>query len=891
MQQLGNVYNQVRDILRNNYVNDGFYSHVSLVSPKGKYGLMSRPLLEKFWKVYSLAVQEGCPKLGLAEVPQLYIPVLVDVDMKFNGDEIRYESGHFYSEEFVKKVVTVYQKVLRDIVILPEGETFERALKCIWLDKNPYKASGEAGEVWKNGFHLHFPNLFLSKVEQETRLIPEVKKYLGEKYEEYGIEGSIIDAKAIGNTWLLYGSVKDEGLKPYKVRCVYDEKCAALELPDALLDCVIYSENDERIRLDATNCVAHFPRILSILPYGRIHSTIRKEATCMRDYMPKLPRLSAQRLQGNGPDLVKIRKLVDLLDSKRSESHDEWMTVGWALYNITNGAEEGLDIWVKFSLRTDEHDEDRCIYEWSRMTNRGSFTIGSLIHFARSDDPAGYKNFVSLNNKSRENYSELGLAELFYEYCQEEFAYCEKTWFKFDTHFWVEDREALTVKSRMIEVLKTVLDTIWKDKVNAIPDGAERPDPKKEAVLQARAGLGTIRLINNILEFAKQKFVKPTFTAQLNREKYLIGFANGVYDLKNFLFRKGQPSDMISNRMTISYDDSYSMSHPKVIEVMNFFEKVITNENVRRYFMDIMSEIFIGYNHRKKVYFWTGEGDNAKSVTQMFFSKLLSSLCVKAPTTLITSKRGATGSANAELSRLGNGVRVVFLEEPDPSEEIYQGIFKHLSGNDDFYARDLYQSGKEVREIQAMFKMVVICNSLPKIRGGGDKATWNRVRVIPFTSVFTKTPPASVEEQVKKSTFPVDTTLDQKIPHLVEALAWFLINHLKEPRIEDPIEVIEATLEYQTSNDMIASFMGVHMVEEKDAFASKFDLYETYKEFCRDSCSGKRPLTFMEFIKAMIKKLGAPCPVKDGWSGYRAISIASAATANQKPQGTVDLLG
>lgn len=888
MQQISqSSYNQVKSILRNNYVNDGIYSHVSLVSPKGKYGLMSRPLLEKFWEHYSNAIQEGCDKFGLAEVPQMYIPVLVDVDMKFKGDEIKYENGHFYSEDFVKKVICVYQNILREMVILQDDETFENILKCIWLEKAPYKVISGADEVWKNGFHLHFPNLFLSKIEQETRIIPAVKKHLDEHYEEYGIEGKIIDSKAIGNAWLLYGSVKDEGMLPYDVGAIYDEKCARMDVEKALLSCKIYDSNEQQIALNCANYISYLPRILSILPYGRRYLKVKKDNLCARDYLTNLPSFRAQADRRGATDLVKVKKLMNLLGANRSEGHDDWMTVGWAIYNITSGAEEGLDMWVKFSLQTDEHDEDRCIYEWSRMSNRGTYTVGTLIHFARMDDPIGYRKFVSLNNKTRENYSELGLAEIFYEYCQEEFVYCDKTWFRFSTHYWVEDREALNVKSRMIEVLKMVLDVIWKEKVNAVPEGAEQPDPKKEASIQARAGLGTIRLVNNILEFAKQKFVKPAFTSQLNREKYLIGFANGVYDLKNFLFRKGQPSDMITNHMTISYDETYSMSHPKVIETLNFFEKVITNPNVRRYFMDIMSEVFIGYNQRKNVYFWTGEGDNAKSVTQMFFSKLLGTLCVKAPTTLITSKRGATGSANAEMSRLGNGVRLVFLEEPDPSEEIHTGIFKHLSGNDDFYTRDLYQAGKDVREIQAMFKISVICNSLPRIRGGGDRATWNRVRVIPFTSVFTKNAPFTIEEQFKTSTFPVDTTLDRKIPGLLEALAWILLKHLKEPRGDEPIEVTQATLEYRTSNDMIAGFMNIHMIEDEKSFASKFDLYEMYKEFCRDSCSGKRPLTFMEFTKAMIKKLGTPCPVKDGWAGYKAVSISAMST---KPQSTVDLL-
>ena len=860
---------KVRKILSSNYVNDGHYSHVSLVLPRGKYCLSSRPLLEKFWKNYCTSVlEEKSIAFGIAEVPQLFIPILVDVDLKFSGDDLKHEGKHFYSEDLVHKVVTVYQHVLREMVIFEDRKIDrELALTCFWLDKEPY-SSGEG--VWKNGFHLHFPNLFVSKIEQETRIIPAVKKYLDDNFETVGVDSSIIDGKAVGNTWLLYGSVKAEHMKPYKVAAAYNSRAERVDLVESLKSCVVLDDSDKRIVLSDDTYEFHLPRIFSILSYGRSCFEIKKEQECMREYIYQRER-PVQQKGSTRVDLNRIRKIIDLLSPKRAEGHDDWMTVGWALYNITQGSDSGLDLWIKFSKSTDDHDEDRCIYEWARMVDRQSITVGTLIYFARSDNPAGYKKFISENNTTRENYSEFGLSELFYEYCQEEFVYCNKSWYAFEGNFWKEEQEGLGVKKRMLEVIRILLDSIKREKAASASedeDGkADQAVRSKDPTDAARSRLNTIGFVNSIMEFSKIKFLRENFTSELNSNKYLIGFRNGIYDLKAHVFRKGQPSDMISIHMKISYS-VYTRDNPRIAETLQFFEKVIPNENIRRYFMDVMSEIFIGYNHRKKVYFWTGEGDNGKSIAQMFFSKMLGPLCVKAPTTLITSKRGATGSANAELARLGNGVRLVFLEEPDPTEEIYQGIFKHLSGNDDFYARDLYQSGKEVREIQPMFKMVVICNSLPSVKGGGDKATWNRVRVIPFESTFKKDAPVLPEEQMAKFIFPIDTAIDQKIPSLIEPLAWLLLEHSKEPKCEDPYEVVKATLEYQSSNDFLVHFFETYVKEDESACASKFDFYETYKEFCLICCSGKRPITFMDFVKALTKKIGPPTD-GDGWKGYR----------------------
>jgi hypothetical protein len=127
--------------------------------------------------------------------------------------------------------------------------------------------------------------------------------------------------------------------------------------------------------------------------------------------------------------------------------------------------------------------------------------------------------------------------------------------------------------------------------------------------------------------------------------------------------------------------------------------------------MDQSSDIFVGGNHQKVVIFWTGEGDNGKSVTQSIFEKMLGPLAIKFSTTLITGKKTNTGAANPELARAGGGVRWAVLEEPDGDEQINIGMLKSLSGNDSYWARDLFEKGKATREMTPMFKLIFICLS------------------------------------------------------------------------------------------------------------------------------------------------------------------------------------
>ena len=188
--------------------------------------------------------------------------------------------------------------------------------------------------------------------------------------------------------------------------------------------------------------------------------------------------------------------------------------------------------------------------------------------------------------------------------------------------------------------------------------------------------------------------------------------------------------------------------------------------------------------------FWTGEGDNGKSVTQYLFEKMLGPMAIKFSTSLITGKKKEVGIASPELSRSGSGVRWAVMDEPNSDEVINAGILKNLTGNDSFFARDLYQTGKQTVEITPMFKLHMICNKLPAIKDA-DKATWNRVRVVPFESTFVSEDKCPIDplEQIKQKKFCKDKNFaTDKIPNLIEPLAWYLIQRYRIAKTIDCIE-------------------------------------------------------------------------------------------------------
>ena len=116
-----------------------------------------------------------------------------------------------------------------------------------------------------------------------------------------------------------------------------------------------------------------------------------------------------------------------------------------------------------------------------------------------------------------------------------------------------------------------------------------------------------------------------------------------------------------------------------------FSVKFSPTKSIRTYFLDTYSDIFVGGNTQKKVYLWTGEGDNGKSITQTFFEKMLGELAIKFNTQYFTGKKTSTGSANPELARAAPPIRHATMEEPDADEQLNIGELKKLSGGDSYW--------------------------------------------------------------------------------------------------------------------------------------------------------------------------------------------------------------
>jgi P4 family phage/plasmid primase-like protien len=891
---------EIRKILNANRAQKTFFTHTSMITPKGIFSFPHNKL-DNFWEVYcGLIFKDPNAIIGLNEVPQQFMPVIGDIDIKVEiskltelklshiPDSTQIKPGqNIYSEEQLRQTVKTYQMALKKTVT----NISDRELTCVVLEKPSYVKSYSKAQYLSNGFHIHFPYVFLDKNDIQIFIMPLIQSCL-EKLKLFDNilpdnSAKAVDEGIFNNPWLIYGGRKNSDSQPYRVTKIYDFQTKNITLEQAFEEYKIFDQKQVQITF-LQDITYYLPRILSIFPYNRNTKTINPNF--------KVPILISQnKKSGNKKKEYEIEeisevlrligKLLPLLDPQRAEDYHEWIKIGWVIYNSTDGSEEGRELWKKFSEKSEKYSETKCDYLWDRMT-KGSYTIGTLKYLAKLDNPDKYQKMIKSDAKNEfKQILSIGththIAKTLHKLYGEDFVCAnisKQIWFRFFNHRWEEIESGFYLRNRISDEILGIVEDIKKDeyrKKNETEDDIKKAmhDKRIKCIEKLQCKLNEAPYKENIMKEARYIFYNSEFIAKLDANPNIIAFKNGVYDFIRNEFRPGKPDDFISKTLPINYDKNLTLTDKKVEEVLNFFKQIFPDEELRNYFLDRASEKLQGGNKRKEIYMWVGSGNNGKTVTQKLFDKLLGKLGVKMPTTLITGKKPNVGAAFPEIARLA-GVRDATMDEPDPSEKINIGTLKILTGNDSLIGRDLYESGKQMREINPMFKLNFICNALPYFESA-DKATWNRIRVITFESVFVdpEEAPETEEEQMKQKIFPKDNDFESKIPDMVEALAWYLIYHrihFKKDNI--PEKVRAATQEYRDNNDFVGQFISETYIPCKEGSLSLDEIYPSFKIWYRENMSGTVP-TKKNVKESLTKAWGDPINPGCIWKGYKQYTL------------------
>lgn len=828
---------------------EGYYTHVSQIQPTGKYNL-SRKDEEEWWNLYCDTLYNN-PKMvsGIAERPGDFIPVLNDSDIKVPYDSTKHSLDQkLYNDTHIRQTVMIYQKHLKQII-----KNYEKHHGiCIVLEKDLPIYDKTKNEI-KHGFHLHFINVIMHKIDQDVHLIPRIRKEIADKdlFKDLGVSKSeeVIDKSCTSKFWLLYGSRKKEYLQSYKVSKIFDDDCNEITLEEALNNFKLKNVHGDLVPMDDHPLDYYLPRILSIHPGEREPVIVKSNLNLITKKLLKKAKES-KKVYEDVPipeALKKARELMKLISSTRADNFDDWIDIGWILFNIGDGTEDALDMWMEFSAKTSKKNfsESGCMYYWERMEKRNR-TIGSLYYYAKMDNPDEFKKIQKKESERLFNESLNGghydMAKWLHNKYRDEFVCAcpeKKVWFRYKNHRWVLNKKGIDLRRKISTELVAEYKSLKK---KICEDMGEQDD---DAELQKRlktvnkiiASLKSAPFKNNIMVECEELFLDDGFAEKLDMDPELIHFSNGILDLRELRFRPGKPSDYLS--LTTGYDyQEFSWDHQDVIEVDDHFSKVFPDPELKQFFMEYTANLLKGGNNIKTFLNMSGGGDNAKSVNMDLLKLALGKYMKVLPTSLIIGKRTQSSQATPELSGI-QGVRFAILQEPNNKDVINIGILKELSGNDAIYIRGLY---KESQEVRPMFKLGLICNKLPKLPCD-DPAAWNRIRVLPHEACFPKdNVPETLEEQIRLKRFPRDPYFSEKLPKMKAPFMWIMFETwkriLKEGRMKEPEKVRAATAIYRKQNDVFLQFIAekiIHDPENEKALMSVVETYNSFKTWFNDS--------------------------------------------------------
>lgn len=854
------IKNKVEEILNNNKTKQGEtdYTHVSLGGQcfPGKFTISDSKIRAKLMKYVSELHNLGI-NLSIAERPKDYGPIKIDVDLNYPEENFEnnstFSNKRLYNKDMVIKVLNFYKESIKQYC-----EPNDKELKSILFEKQNY--STKNGEI-KDGFHIIFPHINLYYKIRHLIIESVIKKVQNDEMFNKYTNADVIDRAVVSsNCWLLYGCCKPNK-EPYTISKYYD--C-----------------DNNNIDLEALGEDRDIIRLLSLRDsrWNDSSQTKIKETYNDNTISDAYSELGVKKEKANmvgnlmteeKTELIeKSVKLTEMFSHKRADDFHSWVRVGWALHNTDTSL---LDSWILFSKKSKKYVDGECEKMWDNMKDDG-YTYRSLMMWAKEDNIEEYKNFTReyfnniLKNNNIDNTYSIAKAL----HCKYSDAFvCSDTknheWYYFENHRW----NRTTNGGKLITLMSTDFANYYmrKDieykKLALSSNESTKKSLLTEAEIFSKISkkLMDISFKEKIMKEAQYLFYEGDFKQRLDEKHHLIGFTNGVFDLKTRKFRDGQPDDHISMSTKVYYKP-FNYENPYVKQIEKFFESILPNKNVRDYFLTRLSTCVSGENREEKAYFCTGSGSNGKSLTFKLMNDAFGDYYISCPITIITKKRNAANQASPELARM-KGPRCGVFQEPGDNEVINVGIFKELTGNDSFMVRGLFQ---DPVEITPQLKHFIATNDLPKITSD-DGGTWRRIRVIPFPMKFVESPDPNNEFEAK-----IDTKLKEKITQWGPTFASYLIHiyitkYDHKNKVKEPEEVMMSTNKYRKAQDLIREFFEARIqitTDKRDRMLKK-DILSEFRTWVKSEHDGEvvpKSAKLYEFIE---KELKQEYPKSGGW--------------------------
>jgi P4 family phage/plasmid primase-like protien len=865
----------------------------------GSYNIPKEEL-EAFYNIYYDHVFVKGRKEYLTEKQIENGPLLIDFDFKYDFDirERQHDKSH------IQDIIYLYLEELKDFFIFKEDKPIE-----IFVLEKPNVNRVTDKQITKDGIHMIF-GIQMNHILQmmlRDRVLEKIGQIIdlplvNPESETMPLWETVIDKVISAGTtgWQLYGSQKPghEAYKmTYHITATIDEGDNEFQFTNHKVSEFNFKKNFIQLSAQYTGNpifeltqkaqVAYNQKLSESKPKTvKQHNNSNKSKTNFlleeedevidvtsirnKDMLDRAIEAMFKDLRINEYYLKELHQYVMILPAKYYQPGSHYLNrlVAFALKHTDNRL---FISWVALRAKASDFDYDTIpdLYnKWNKDFHHrpDGVTKKSILYWAKHDAFEEYEKIKRSTVKffieeTLNTCTDYDFAMVLYELFKDKYvcsSITNKRWYVFKNHRWELD-EGETLRLAISRDMFEEYQIIQNECMNELQQ-FESTDPSHEnisrkikSLAHASNDLKVTSKKNNIIREAMSIFYDQAFIKNMDANKYLMCFKNGVIDFKNKIFRPGYPQDYITKSTNIKYIPFDPESNRESAEqIMDFMEKLFPIPSLCKYMWDHLASCLIGAKKEQVFNIYCGSGSNGKSILTDLMTQTLGEYKGTVPITLVTEKRNNIGGTSPEVIQL-KGIRYAVMQEPSKDAVINEGVMKELTGGDPIQARALY-CDSEIFEPQ--FSLVVCTNSLFEIKSNDD-GTWRRLKKVDFLAKFISEGETHTDDT--KFVFPKDKSLKDKLPIWAPIFAAMLVKRAFETEgvVIDCPEVLEASNKYRQGQDVISGFITEKVKKVIDGKGiKKRELSETFKEWFQECYGGRKPPKLGDVEEIMNKKFG-----------------------------------
>ncbi len=823
------------------------FTHTSL---KGGSYYIGPDDFEKFMNLYIEAAEAKKP-LHLTEKHREICPIIIDFDFRQSKEE------HLYTKETIGNIIIELLTPINEY--LDTKDKYE----IIVLTKKG-RLHDKDKQIYKDGLHIIIPHV-VTQPDFQFFLRQQSLSELSNIFSSIGVINNIEEVydKCVikSNNWLMYGSNKPDEKDTWKIKYNF------------IFNKADYSLNEQD---DTKYTFRELVYLLSIVnkydetPYKEGKSLMKRKSPQSENNTIEIStciHTSSTLQTKTNIDHEYIKSLLDTLNPIRAENYESWIRVGWCLFNI-EPSECLLEYWRDFSKLSDKFKKGECEKLWqSFWQNRANVqervSMGSLCQWAKEDNFDQYKEITdqsirSLIQKSRKG-DHTDIARVIHR-CYKDMFRCTSikkgVWYEFVSPCWEPKEHAYSLRqyiSNHIVKLYIEQSTYYYQKSLLEEDNniKQHFTDKAKQLAGITSKLKLSHFKDAVIKEASEFFMDEKFMNYLDENPKLLGFNNGIYDLRTHQFQDGYPDDYVT--MTTKYDYTGTNDDDIQNDIFKFIKSIMKNEEMKEYLLKIMAYMLDGEKYLEQLWFFTGNGRNGKGSLCSLLQKTFGDYYYEPDISFVTSSNKSSSAANPELAK-AKGKRLIISSEPEDEEKDSKfrvSRLKKYRGNDLIQARGLYQAPIEFKP---QFGMIFQMNDKPEL-SKVDDAIAKSLKIIEFPYQFVHEPKLPHQR-------PIDTSLKMKFEQdirykqqfmliLLDYHKRFIQNH---QNITDPQEVVEASAEYIEDNNPLVAWLDMYMdvTNNPEDRITPTQLRQFYESDTKDKISKEK-------FKKLLNMLGHVC--------------------------------